>query len=271
MNKEVQGYNIELIDFPNSQVVDQVRDRLFSKITSELHFYKGVNIPETNYREISFGVCRTDLGLREVHLEKSVGLDMVGYGLADVHPSKEDPVLEYCAVIIVDGTSFEALTTKTDRQWTLVYKNGKVLGKIHSEWCQTKPRFLGPCRSRWELYVGDTVWGHVKTGKHLLGKKFYLKDLVTRDSLRITTDNKTLLPIHLCREHRLVDFFRILFRLITLYPLWADKSKLVNKETVIPKCATRLTEPDMESFYFMINIVFRIVFFDMAFSYEMDS
>jgi hypothetical protein len=199
-----------------------------------------------------------------MEIDKSVGMELVGYVVANQFIPKNGPVIDYCCTILSNGVSFESWTLRSKRECTYICRNAEPLGKCYSKW---EDHLLGPCRISWELYLGDTHFGIVRRGSYLFfGKWFYSKNMVTRNSLGIQREGKRALPIHIDRNDTLLAFFKCILRVATLAPLWMPKNLFVNNDRCIPTDAPALEDEAATAFYFMVNVVFRGVFFDLYFS-----
>jgi len=261
----------KLVDLPESELVAQVRAGVSSPLKEVLSERRGLDKTVPDLRELAFAFPQDARRVREFMLEKRVGRDWVGCVVAGgPNSSKTDPIYDYCCVILCDGTSFEGWTPREECDCTYICRNAVPLGKCHSRWDYSKLKLLGGCRVAWKLAMGDSLFGNVHRGGHLLlGRFFYSKNLVTWDSLRIEREGEPSLPIHLDRNGNLFESLKtalnVFFRVVTLAPLWAPPRWLVNNDLVIPAGAPALEDDDATAFYFMINVVFRAVFFDFAF------
>lgn len=103
---------------------------------------------------------------------------------------------------------------------------------------------------------------------NMFGGSFYSESLVTWNSLKVVREGKPDLPIHIARHDTPLDFFKAVAKLFTLFPFWAKKKWIVCNDLVIPEHAPKLSDENEISYYFLLNLLFRILFFDIGFSYS---
>ncbi len=247
--RELDLSKIKLIEQPDSDMVQKIRGYCFDLIRKQKDVYhQNIDLNDLSYG--GFNDCEGD-GFRSIHLVQKHGLDPAGLVIADVFPKKDDPILDYCLVVLYDYTSFEIITERSDKTITRFYKDTEQVGYCVTHWYpSTFLHLFDRGRKKCELYFGDDYFGIFEWPKGWF-----------KGELLIKRQNGQQLPIRVDINDRISEFFLAIFKLLTLYPLWANKNKLYNRHTVI----IRPIEQELTSFYFVISVAFMVLFFDLVF------
>ena len=259
----------ELSTIQDTEIIRKVRDLALRNVEKDRDWDRALEkYQDLNLKSLTF-MFPSRSEFREIWIgENIVGENItLGYAKAYTDTPKTEAVYEYVCVLLYDKSTFEAVTFRDNIDETLIYRNGKLLGRFV---CVKKEKTLwglaDPYRMAWELWKNDVLFGTVQIGGYIFFGKIYTKTYVTADSLYIKRVNKPSLPIRIARIDKITDMPKILFRIVTLAPLWQNKKTVINKDTVIPATAPDLEDDTDTVFYFAVNVVFRTLFFDLAFS-----
>jgi len=261
--KDSYSARVKLAELDVSRLISEVREQLFGLVKRRILHKHGFQESPFNLNELAFMSPWEESGIRSVEICQSKGMEAVGYVKAGEFYSKDEFTLDYCCVILCDGTTFESWTPAYKRECTYFYRNAELLGTCHTKWYDSE--ILGPSREAWELYIGGSYFGSVRRGSHVLFGKLWSRNLVTWNSLRIDSDNRVSLPIHVDSHYKILDFFKIIGRLITLSILWTPRTSIKNDDLCMPIKIEPTENENLSSFYFLVNVVFRTVFFDLYF------
>jgi hypothetical protein len=260
----------ELASIQDTDLVRRVRARALGNVEEDKEWDRALEKYQSlDLKTLAFAFP-SHLEFREILVAENIVGEVnsfLGYAVALMGAQKAEAVYEYVCLLLYDRSTFEAVTMWDNIDETLIYRNGKLLGRIV---CVKKQKTLfgsgSPYRMAWELWKNDVLFGKVRIGGHIFFGKIYSKTYVAADSLYIERVNKPSLPIRIARIDKITDVPKILFRILTLAPLWQSKKTLLNTDTVIPATAPELEDATDTIFYFAVNVVFRTLFFDLAFS-----
>jgi hypothetical protein len=251
-------FEARLFDLTNSNLVIQTRDTVLKRLGKRCCWR--TKEKRLDLCNLCFSGEIEERGLRKFSvISKDVG--DLGFGCAQINrSSKEEPFYEYCITILADGTSIEGWTLKDNKDMTLFSVNGEKFGYCKTVWS----KFLWEnLRTQWDLFINDILWGSVKSGDYLFfNKYFFCKHLVRWNSLKMWRPNKASLPIYLAPHEHLYDFFSAIFKLATLQFLW--KKSGYSGDLIIPKDSCDIDNSEFMAL-FITNIMFRSMFFDLAY------
>lgn len=251
----INNFEISLSDI-SSDLIVKTRDSVWREINRKSHCNLKQKLDILN---LSFFGEIEDKGIRRFTIISSTEQEDSGFGAAQVSRSSDEPFHDYCITVLLDGTSIESWTLKEHKELTWFSMNGEKIGFFKTSWS----KFLWEnFRDQWDIFVNDTFWGSVKSGDYLFfNKYFYCNHLVRWNSLKIFRSDKTSLPIHLARYDKISDMFMVIYNLTTLFS--RQKPGCLH-DPIIPRDVQGL-ENDEIILYFITCIVFRSMFFDLAY------
>jgi hypothetical protein len=161
-----------------------------------------------------------------------------------------DPVREYCAILLSDGTTIELAELSETPGTVSMWHDGRPFGRCVSAG-EGKP--LRPASAKaWDLYLEERPFGKIERGL-----------VVTHGSLFIQRPDGRRLPLVLARSRSHVDMVRCLWSLVSLRLLWGRPWP--NRDLVLPDGSIEgLSEAEV-LYYFAISLFFRAWAFGFEF------
>lgn len=196
-------------------------------------------------RKISFYQHMYGSAYARFQLGHSFGKPLNCIGQGSVVKYNKD-FLEYLFLVLSDRTAIEAWTYRDEPAKTYLAYNGNVVFTIHSTW---KCVFFNliKWRIKWDVFYNNDLLGFVDG-----------KGVIRWNSLKMSRSQADSIPIHLAYpERKMTEVVLAPLRLIC-----GDTSKNYS-DYVIPEGT--LLKDDEVLLGFMINVVFREMFYDLAY------
>lgn len=248
-------------DLKHSHRVITVRSLLLRKMKKH-EFNKGHKLGHRDMLKICFLSRHFTNGVRNFELSLGSPPEIVGFGAADISCAySDDDVQEYCLTVIKSGMTIEAWTSTRNKKETRIAVNGSEYLTIESKW-NSKLLLKWPTEYSIFSCPSKSLIGTVKTGHYLFFDRYlYSESLVTWNSLKATLTDGRVVPIHLARHDKISDFLGGVSRLAS----FGFTPRYKNRDYVIPE-KSDLRSQDEALLAFVLNIIFRNMFYDLAYA-----
>ena len=181
-----------------------------------------------------------------------------GCGTLTKKNSSKKVFYEYMVMVLSNGLTVEAWTYNSELEKTYLSLNGKIRGSIKSFW---EKGLLG-CSwlQKWEFYFDERCIGSAERGDYLFAKRLFVRSLVRADTLKLKIINEKSIPIVLAPQQGNASSFLLLpLRLVP-----AMSGQRFDKADYVVPLQGKLSKEDV-FWGFVINIVFRELFFNMTY------
>jgi len=248
---------IDISAVETSDYVKKLRSNICAILnkTRDFHF-NNTKESHLDLRNIAFS-STYGYDIYEFGLSKTTGSTTDGFCLAgDCSSNKNEPLKEYCCVLLCDGTYYEAFTLKEEPETTYIYHNSQFMGKCCFE---LHKKLTVKWRDSWQLYMGETFFGSVKSFMDFMGENRE-SNWVSPKSLKIVRKDERSLDIHLRDQTKFIKRVFIILRNI-LYCLSGKARKVVHTNLVIPRDDSDFEDENTTKFYFIVIIIFRMLYY----------
>jgi hypothetical protein len=240
--------NLSYIQFPldlSKQIFKTVRDKVHASI-HENKLWAWSNAP-VDLRVLCFSRHIDSPIIRKFEIVCPANKSICGLG-AFIKESQKDDFLEYLFLVLSDRSTIEIWTYNNNPALTYLAYNGSVVFNINSTW---KSFFFNifKWREKWDVFCNNDLLGFVDG-----------KGVIRWNSLKMSRPQANSIPIHLSYpERQITEVVLAPLRLI------CDDTSKNHSDYVIPD-GTSLKDDEV-LLGFMLNIVFREIFYNMSYPF----
>ena len=196
--------------------------------------------------ELAYAWPEDNGGLRYA-LGRSADRECVGVVEAD-HGRFIDTVQFYLLASFCDGTTLEMLRDAGSLDVTYFFKNGEQLAEVATTIGKPFKFFSFSYAQRWDIRTGDNLIGTVRRGY-----------VVRPGALSVAREGKPSIPLATSRQDRILDFFKIVGRILT-FPIWLRRPVPPNDDLVVPRAALEAAKDVPIWLHIAISLFFRMHF-----------